>query len=111
MFFRLPMRLSSEPGIESAAPSAAIIRPVDPTHRPHPEVPGDRRPPGLEGALQGSQRFLEGSFEAAAARPHLRMRESFGSTGDTNPQDGARSARFPSPYCGGGWAGRQARSG
>ncbi|MWV21523.1 hypothetical protein FVE89_05825 [Methylobacterium sp. 2A] len=43
---------------------------------PHPEVP--ERSGGLEGALQGSQRPLEPSFEAAAQ--HLRMRFEGGIT-------------------------------
>ncbi|AYO84586.1 hypothetical protein EBB05_21585 [Methylobacterium brachiatum] len=36
------------------------------------------RSEGLEGELQGSRRRLEGSFQAPAARPHLRMRAWMG---------------------------------
>ncbi|MGU3667696.1 hypothetical protein ACLBX9_26210 [Methylobacterium sp. A49B] len=35
--------------------------PADPTHPPHPEVRRSR----LEGTLQGSRGWLEGSFEAS----------------------------------------------
>lgn len=42
--------------------------------RPHPEVPRS----GLEGGRQPALRSLEGSFEAAVARPHLRMRSRAG---------------------------------
>ncbi|TXM63945.1 hypothetical protein FV229_20425 [Methylobacterium sp. WL120] len=37
-------------------------------------------PAGLEGGLQTSRGRLEGSFEAPASRPHLRMRSRGGST-------------------------------
>jgi uncharacterized membrane protein YdjX (TVP38/TMEM64 family) len=48
-------------------------KPIIPTRPPHPEVPRS----GLEGGLQGSQGFLESSFEARQAG-HLRMRSRVG---------------------------------